>query len=148
MSALRDQLNQAVKDAMRAKDRDRLTTLRMATAALKQIEVDERITPDETRVIAVFDKMIKQRKDSAQQFDAGDRKDLADKERFEIEILQAFMPAALTDAELDSLITQAISSSSAEGMKDMGKVMGIVNKQLAGKADGKTISTIVKQKLG
>jgi len=147
MSALRDQLNQAVKDAMRAKDRDRLTTLRMATAALKQIEVDERITPDETRVIAVFDKMIKQRKDSAQQFDAGDRKDLADKERFEIEILQAFMPAALTDAELDSLITQAISSSSAEGMKDMGKVMGILKPQIQGKADMGDVSKQIKARL-
>ena len=147
MSTLRDQLNQAVIVAMKARDRDRLTTLRMATAALKQIEVDERITPDETRILAVLDKMIKQRKDSAEQFDAGNREDLASKERFEITVLQEFMPKALTDDELNTLIDAAISDSGAEGMKDMGKVMGILKPQVQGKADMGAVSKQIKARL-
>ncbi|PCJ33851.1 MAG: glutamyl-tRNA amidotransferase [Moraxellaceae bacterium] len=147
MSTLRDQLNQAVIVAMKAREKDRLTTLRMATAALKQIEVDERITPDETRILAVLDKMIKQRKDSAEQFDAGNREDLASKERFEITVLQEFMPKALTDDELNTLIDAAISDSGAEGMKDMGKVMGILKPQVQGKADMGAVSKQIKARL-
>jgi len=147
MSALRDQLNQAVKDAMRAKEKSRLTTLRMATAALKQIEVDERITPDDTRIIAVLDKMIKQRNDAAQQYDAGNRDDLATIERFEITVLQEFMPAALDEAELNSLIDQAISDTGADGMKDMGKVMGKLKPQIQGKADMGEVSKQIKARL-
>lgn len=147
MSALRDQLNEAVKNAMRAKEKGRLTTLRMATAALKQIEVDERITPDDTRIIAVLDKMIKQRNDAAQQYDAGNRDDLATIERFEITVLQEFMPAALDEAELNSLIDQAISDTGADGMKDMGKVMGKLKPQIQGKADMGEVSKQIKARL-
>ena len=147
MPALRDQLNKAVITAMKAKDKPRLTTLRMATAALKQIEVDERIEPDEVRILAVLDKMIKQRKDSTQQFEAGNREDLAAIERFEITVLQEFMPKALTEDEINTLIDSAISSTSAEGMKDMGKVMGILKPQLQGKADMGEVSKQIKARL-
>ena len=147
MSALRDQLNKAVITAMKAKQKDRLSPLRMATAALKQIEVDERIEPDEVRILAVLDKMIKQRKDSAQQYEAGDREDLAAVERFEITVLQDFMPKALTEAEINTLIDSAISSTGAEGMKDMGKVMGVLKPQLQGKADMTDVSKQIKARL-
>ena len=147
MSALRDQLNKAVITAMKAKQKDRLSPLRMATAALKQIEVDERIEPDEVRILAVLDKMIKQRKDSAQQYEAGDREDLAAVERFEITVLQDFMPKALTEAEINTLIDSAISSTGAEGMKDMGKVMGVLKPQLQGKADMGEVSKQIKARL-
>lgn len=147
MSALRDQINEAVKDAMRAKEKGRLTTLRMATAAFKQIEVDERISPDDTRIIAVLDKMIKQRNDAAQQYDAGNREDLSTIERFEITVLQEFMPAALDEAELNNLIDQAISDTGAEGMKDMGKVMGKLKPQIQGKADMGEVSKQIKARL-
>ena len=147
MSALRDQINEAVKDAMRAKEKGRLTTLRMATAAFKQIEVDERISPDDTRIIAVLDKMIKQRNDAAQQYDAGNREDLSTIERFEITVLQEFMPAALGEAELNNLIDQAISDTGAEGMKDMGKVMGKLKPQIQGKADMGEVSKQIKARL-
>ena len=132
---------------MKAKDKPRLTTLRMATAALKQIEVDERIEPDEVRILAVLDKMIKQRKDSTQQFEAGNREDLAAIERFEITVLQEFMPKALTEDEINTLIDSAISSTGAEGMKDMGKVMGILKPQLQGKADMGEVSKQIKARL-
>ncbi len=147
MPALRDQLNKAVITAMKAKDKGRLTTLRMATAALKQIEVDERIEPDEVRILAVLDKMIKQRKDSAQQYEAGNREDLATIERFEITVLQEFMPKALTEDEINTLIDSAISSTGAEGMKDMGKVMGMLKPQLQGKADMGEVSKQIKARL-
>ena len=147
MPALRDQLNKAVITAMKAKDKGRLTTLRMATAALKQIEVDERIEPDEVRILAVLDKMIKQRKDSAQQYKAGNREDLATIELFEITVLQEFMPKALTEDEINTLIDSAISSTGAEGMKDMGKVMGILKPQLQGKADMGEVSKQIKARL-
>lgn len=147
MSALRDQLNQAIKAAMKAKEKDRLTTLRMATAALKQIEVDERTEPDDARIIAVLDKMIKQRKDAAQQFDEGNREDLATKERFEINVLQEFMPKALSEDELNNLIDAAISNTGAEGMKDMGKVMGVLKPQIQGKADMGNVSKQIKARL-
>ena len=147
MPALRDQLNKADITAMKAKDKGRLTTLRMATAALKQIEVDERIEPDEVRILAVLDKMIKQRKDSAQQYKAGNREDLATIELFEITVLQEFMPKALTEDEINTLIDSAISSTGAEGMKDMGKVMGILKPQLQGKADMGEVSKQIKARL-
>ena len=147
MSALRDQLNKAVITARKAKEKGRLTTLRMATAALKQIEVDERIEPDEVRILAVLYKMIKQRKDSAQQYKAGNREDLATIELFEITVLQEFMPKALTEDEINTLIDSAISSTGAEGMKDMGKVMGILKPQLQGKADMGEVSKQIKARL-
>lgn len=147
MSALRDQLNKAVITAMKAKQKDHLNPLRMATAALKQIEVDERIEPDDTRILAVLDKMIKQRKDSAQQYETANREDLAAVERFEITVLQEFMPKALTEDEINTLIDSAISSTGAEGMKDMGKVMGTLKPQLQGKADMGEVSKQIKARL-
>ena len=147
MSELRDQLNKAVITSMKAKQKDHLNPLRMATAALKQIEVDERIEPDDTRILAVLDKMIKQRKDSAQQYETANREDLAAVERFEITVLQEFMPKALTEDEINTLIDSAISSTGAEGMKDMGKVMGTLKPQLQGKADMGEVSKQHKARL-
>lgn len=144
MSEIQAKINEAVKDAMRAKDKDRLTTLRLATAEFKKVEVDERITLDDTRVIAILDKMIKQRKDSVTQFNAGGRADLAEKEQAEISVLQDFLPAALSEAELESLIRTAISSSGAEGMKDMGKVMAALKPQVQGRADMGAVSQKIK----
>lgn len=148
MSAIQARINDAVKDAMRAKDKDRLNTLRLATAEFKKVEVDERITLDDTRVIAILDKMIKQRKDSVQQFTAGGRNDLADKEQAEITVLTEFLPAALTEAELADLIKQAITDTGAEGMKDMGKVMAALKPQVQGRTDMGALSQKIKGLLG
>lgn len=148
MSAIQARINDAVKDAMRAKDKDRLNTLRLATAEFKKVEVDERITLDDTRVIAILDKMIKQRKDSVQQFTAGGRNDLADKEQAEITVLTEFLPSALTEAELAELIKQAIAGTGAEGMKDMGKVMAALKPQVQGRTDMGALSQKIKGLLG
>lgn len=148
MATIKEQLNQAVKDAMRAKDKPRLTTLRMATSALKQIEIDEKIEVDDTRSLAVLDKLIKQRKDAATQFKDAGREDLMQQEIDEQAILQEFMPQALSEEELSSLIDSAISESGAESMKDMGKVMAILKPQIQGRADMGQVSGTVKSKLG
>ncbi len=147
MSELKTQLNDAVKQAMRAKDKERLGALRLATAALKQIEVDERIELDDTRILAILDKMIKQRKDSAEQFTQAERIDLAEKELFEISVLQGFLPASLSDAEIETIIKAAIEESGAEGMKDMGKAMAIIKPQVQGRADMGAVSQKVKAML-
>lgn len=147
MADLKAQLNDAVKDAMRNKDKDRLTTLRMATAAIKQIEVDERIELDEARILAVLEKMIKQRKDAAAQFDAGNRPELAAKELAEVTVLQTFLPAALSDAELDGLISATLEATGASGMKDMGKVMAQLKPQVQGRADMGQVSARIKARL-
>lgn len=148
MSEIRAKLNDAVKDAMRAKDKERLATLRLATSALKQIEVDERIELDDTRVLAVLDKMVKQRKDSAEQFTQGNREDLAEKELTEIDVLKEFLPQAMSDAEIEAMIQAAISETGASGMKDMGQVMAIVKPQAQGRADMGEVSKKVKALLG
>ena len=148
MSELKQQLNDAVKQAMKAKQKERLATLRLATSALKQIEVDERIELDDARVLAVLDKMIKQRKDSAEQFTAGGREDLATQEKAEIEVLQEFLPAALDGAEIEAIVKQAIAEVGASSMQDMGKVMAIVKPQVQGRADMGAISQQVKAQLG
>ena len=148
MSEIQARINEAVKDAMRAKDKDRLGTLRLATSEFKKIEVDERVTLDDARVLAVLDKMIKQRKDSVTQFNAGGRADLADKEQAEISVLQEFLPAALSDAELEALMKKAIAESGAEGMKDMGKVMAILKPQVQGRTDMGAVSQKIKALLG
>ena len=148
MSEIKAKLNDAVKSAMRAKDKERLSTLRLATSALKQIEVDERVELDDTRVLSVIDKMVKQRKDSAQQFTQGGREDLAEKELAEIEVLKEFLPAALDSADIEALVKDAISQTGAEGMKDMGKVMGVVKPQVQGRADMGEVSKLVKSLLG
>lgn len=147
MSSIKEQINQAVKDAMRAKDKIRLSTLRMATAAFKQIEVDERIEVDDTRALAVLDKLIKQRKDAATQYQDAERQDLADQEIAEAAILQEFMPQALSEAEVNAIIDQAISDAGADSMKDMGKVMGLVKPQVQGRADMGQVSQAVKARL-
>lgn len=147
MSALKEQLTAAMKDAMRAKDKARLGVFRMALAAIKQIEVDERIEPDDERVLALLDKLIKQRKDSATQYRDADRADLAEVEEAEIAVLQEFLPEPLTDAEIDTLIDDAVSSTGASGMQDMGKVMGILKPQLQGRADMGAASGKVRAKL-
>jgi len=148
MATLKEQLLQAVKVAMKAKDKDRLTTLRMATAAIKQIEVDERIDPDDTRILGVLEKMIKQRKDAAPQFVQGNRQDLADKELYEITVLQEFMPKALDQDELNALIDSAISETGAQSMKDMGGVMALLKPQIQGRADMGAVSKAIKARLG
>ena len=147
MSALKDQLNAAVKDAMRAKDKARLGTLRMATAAIKQVEVDERIELDDARVLALLDKQIKQRKDAARQYRDANRADLAEVEEAEIAVLQEFLPSPLTEAEIDALIDNAIAQTGAAGMQDMGKVMGELKPRLQGRADIGAVSGKVKQRL-
>lgn len=148
MSEIKTKLNDAVKDAMRAKDKERLTTLRLATAALKQIEVDERIELDDARVLAVLDKMVKQRKDSVEQFTQGGRDDLAQIELAEIEVLKDFLPQAMEEAEVAAIIQAAITETGAQGMKDMGQVMAIVKPQVQGRADMGAVSKKVKELLG
>lgn len=147
MSALKDRLLQAMKDAMRARDQARLGVIRMAQAAIKQVEVDERIELDDTRVLAILDKQIKQRVDAARQFRDGDRPDLAEKEEAEAEILREFMPAALSAEEIDALIDKAIAETGAASMQDMGKVMGILRPQVQGRADMGDVSARVRQRL-
>lgn len=148
MSDIKAKLNDAVKDAMRAKDKERLATLRLATSALKQVEVDERVELDDTRVLAILDKMVKQRKDSVEQFTQGGRDDLAQKELAEIEVLKEFLPEAMDDAAITAIIQAAIAETGAESMKDMGNVMAIVKPQVQGRADMGAVSKKVKELLG
>jgi uncharacterized protein len=141
---LRERLTEDMKAAMKGADKERLSTIRMAQAAIKQREVDERITLDDAQVLVVLEKMIKQRKESIVQFEHGGRTDLAAKERAEIELLQTYMPTPLTSAELDELIRSAITESGAASIKDMGKVMGIVKGRAAGRADMGAVSARIK----
>jgi len=143
-SSLKERLGNAVKDAMRSKDRERLGTLRMAQAAVKQIEVDERRELNDDDVLKVLDKMIKQRRDAAAQYDEAGRSELADKERAEMAVLEEFMPAPLTDEELDGLIRDAISSTGAQGMQDMGRVMGELKPKVVGRVDMGQLSQKVR----
>jgi uncharacterized protein YqeY len=136
-----------MKTAMRAKDSARLSTIRMLLAAVKQREVDERIELTDADVLAVIDKMIKQRRDSIAQFEAGKREDLAAIERAEVTVLSAYMPARLSDAEIDSLIAEAIASTGASGMAGMGKVMAALKPRLAGRADMGAVSARIKARL-
>jgi uncharacterized protein YqeY len=137
----------AMKAAMKAKDKDRLSTIRLVLAEFKRIEVDERIEVDDARALAVLDKMVKQRRDSAEQFANAGRQELADKENAEIEVIQQFLPVQLTDAELDTMINAAIAASDVEGMAAMGAVMGQLKPQLQGRADVGAVSKLVKQRL-
>ncbi|WP_293383535.1 GatB/YqeY domain-containing protein [Natronospirillum sp.] len=148
MMALKDQLQSAMKDAMRAKDKARLGVLRMILSDIKRVEVDERIELDDARVLAVLDKMQKQRRDSISQFEAASRQDLADIEKEELEVIAQFLPAALTDQELDALIEDALAQTGASGMADMGKVMGVLKPQTQGRADMGQVSQKVKARLG
>lgn len=147
MSDLSARIHDDVKVAMKAKDKPRLGVLRLITAAIKQREVDERITLDDDQVLAVLEKMIKQRKDSIDQYEKAGRDELAQQEAFEIGIIQEYLPEQLSDAEIDALIAEAISSSGAASMKDMGKVMGMLKPKLAGRADMGAVSGKIKAKL-
>ena len=133
---------------MRAGEKERLGVIRMITAAIKQREVDERITLDDPQVLAVLEKMIKQRKESLAQFQAGNRQDLVDKESAEITLLTTYLPAQLSEAELDALIAEAIASTGAASVKDMGKVMGIIKSKAQGRADMGAVGAKIKAKLG
>ena len=144
---LRDRVNEDMKTAMKAREADRLGTLRLLLAAMKQREVDERITLDDAGVIAVVEKMIKQRKDSIAQYEKAARQDLADKEKFEITVIEAYLPQQLSQAEIDAIVAEAIASTGAKGAADMGKVMGVVKPKLAGRADMGKVSGLVKSKL-
>jgi len=144
---LRDRVNEDMKTAMKAREADRLGTLRLLLAAMKQREVDERITLDDAGVIAVVEKMIKQRKDSIAQYEKAARQDLADKEKFEITVIEAYLPQQLSQAEIDAIVGEAIASTGAKGAADMGKVMGVVKPRLAGRADMGKVSGLVKAKL-
>ena len=144
---LRAQIAEDMKTAMRAKDAPRLSAIRLLLAALKQREVDERIELNDADVLAIIDKMIKQRRDSIEQFEKGGRQDLVDKEQFEITVLQSYMPAAMSAAEVDVAVTEAISSSGSKVMADMGKVMAVLKPRLAGRADMGKVSALVKTRL-
>jgi uncharacterized protein len=146
--ALRDQLNEDIKTAMKAREPERLGALRLMLAAVKQREVDERITLDDAGVIAVVEKMIKQRKDSIAQYEKAARQDLADKEKVEISIIEAYLPQQLSPAEIEAAVGEAIASTGATSAADMGKVMGAVKPKLAGRADMGKVSALVKAKLG
>jgi uncharacterized protein YqeY len=145
---LKVSITDAMKEAMRAKDKPRLSTLRLVLAELKKVEVDERIDLPEDRIISILDKMIKQRRDSVKQYTDGDRPELAAAEAAEIEVIQEFMPSALSEAEITAIVDKAIADEGASSMQDMGKVMNAVRPQLAGRADMAVISQLVKQQLG
>ena len=146
--ALKERITEDMKTAMRAGDKERLATIRLLLAAIKQREVDERITLDDGQVLAVIDKMIKQRREAISQFEAGGRADLVAKESAEIVILQNYLPAQLSAAEIDALIAEAIAATGAASIKDMGKVMGFVKGKAQGRADMGALSARIKQKLG
>jgi len=145
--SLKEQITEDMKAAMRARETARLATIRLLTAAMKQKEVDERIELTDEHVLAIIEKMIKQRKDSITQFEAGGRQDLADIEKAELAILSTYMPAALSDAEVGAEVAAAVAASGAAGPQDMGKVMAILKPKLAGRADMTAVSALVKAAL-
>ena len=146
--SLRDRINEDMKNAMRAREAEKLGAVRLLLAAMKQREVDERITLDDAGVIAVIEKMMKQRRDSIEQYEKAQRQDLADKEKYEMTVLQAYLPQGLTQAEIDAIVADAVAASGAKSAADMGKVMAIVKPKVAGRADMGTVSALVKSKLG
>jgi uncharacterized protein len=145
--ALRERITEDMKSALRAAEKERLATIRLALAAIKQREVDERIILDDTQVLAVLEKMIKQRREAITQFESGGRADLVAKESAEIAVLQGYLPAQMTPAEIDALISEAIATSGATSIKGMGKVMAAVKPKAQGRADMGAISARIKQKL-
>ncbi len=146
--SLKDKITQDMKDALRAGDKPRLSVIRLMLAAVKQREVDERITLDDNQVLVVLDKMLKQRRESVIQYAKGGRQDLVDQETAEIRAIQAYLPTQLTDAELEGLIAAAIQASGAASIKDMGKVMGLLKSKVQGRADLGAVSARIKAKLG
>ena len=148
MNTLKDTLTEAMKDAMRAKEKFRLGVIRMALAEIKRVEVDERITVDDARCLAIIDKMSKQRRDAAKQFTDGGRQDLADIELAELELLKEFLPAQLSEPEISTLIDQVIAATGAIGAQGMGVVMGQLKTQVQGRADMQVVSKLVRSRLG
>jgi uncharacterized protein len=146
--ALKERITDDMKAAMRSGEKERLGVIRMITAAIKQREVDERIILDDMQVLSVLEKMIKQRKESVVQFKAGNRQDLVDKESAEIALLQGYLPAALSDTEIDALINEAVAATGAASVKDMGKVMAIIKAKAQGRADMGAVGAKIKAKLG
>lgn len=145
---LKQRITDDMKSAMRNKEKERLATIRLITAGIKQVEVDERIESlDDAKVLAVLDKMVKQRRDSASQYKEAGREDLAAKEEAEIAVIQDYLPAALTEDELNALIEEAISATGAASMQDMGKVMGILKPKVQGRADMGAVSSLIKARL-
>lgn len=147
MSTLKEQITETLKTAMRAKEMATVTVIRSLQAAIKQIEVDERIELDDSQVLAVIEKQIKQRKESVKAFEGAGRLELAEKEQAEIAVLSQFLPAAMTEDELDTLIEQTISAQNATSIKDMGKVMNVLRPLIAGRADPAQVSSKIKAKL-
>lgn len=148
MSTLKERIQNDMKDAMRAKEQKRLDAIRLLLAAIKQREVDERITLSDAQVIEVIIKMIKQRRDSVSQYQAAARQDLVNQENYEIDLLQQYLPAQLSEAELIKLVKEAIAESGASSAKDIGKVMGILKPKVQGKADMTVVSAKIKELLG
>ena len=146
--SLKGQITEDMKSALRAGDKDRLKTVRLIMAAIKQVEIDQRIDLDDAAVLSILDKMVKQRRDSIVQFLKGARQDLADIELAEIAVLEQYLPEQLGDAELDALIDDAISATGAESIRDMGKVMGTIKAKAAGRADMGKVGAKVKARLG
>jgi uncharacterized protein YqeY len=147
-STLKGQIQEDVKSAMRARDQKRLTALRLITAAIKQVEVDQRIEMDDTAVLAVLDKMVKQRRDSLEQYQSAGRDDLAAQENFELDLISNYLPEALGEEELLALIKQAVIDTGASSMRDMGTVMNKLRDKVQGRADMKAVSNAVKEQLG
>jgi uncharacterized protein YqeY len=146
--SLKQQLTDDMKTAMRGADKERLGVIRLILAAVKQREVDERIELDDVQVLSVLEKMLKQRKDSISQYAAAGREDLADVERKEMVVIEAYMPARLSDAEVDALIDAAVAETGASSARDMGKVVGVVKNKVAGRADMGQVSARIKARLG
>ena len=144
---LKERINEDMKDAMRARDAAKLSAIRLLLAAIKQREVDERVQLDDAAVLSVIDKMLKQRRDSITQYEAAGRQDLVDAERFEAELLQAYMPAGLSGEEIAAAVSAAVAETGAAGPGDMGKVMGVLKPKLAGRADMTEVSKLVKAAL-
>jgi uncharacterized protein YqeY len=145
--SLKERITDDMKAAMRSGEKQRLGLIRMITSAIKQREVDERITLDDTQVVSVLEKMIKQRKESLVQFQAGNRQDLVDQESAEITLLQTYLPAQLSDADIDTLIGEAIAATGAVSVKDMGKVMGLIKGKAQGRADMAAVGAKIKARL-
>jgi uncharacterized protein len=145
--SLKEQITEDMKTAMRAKDSERLGTIRMLLAAVKQMEVDERVVVDDATLVGIVDKLIKQRKDAISQFSAAGRQDLADKETAEVKVLEAYLPQRMSQEEIQAAVAGIVAALGAKGPGDMGKVMGAVKTQLAGKADMGLVSAAVKAAL-
>ncbi|HTY99357.1 MAG TPA: GatB/YqeY domain-containing protein [Rhodocyclaceae bacterium] len=146
--SLKVRIQEDMKAAMKARETARLAAIRLLMAAMKQKEVDERIELDDAGIVAVIDKMLKQRRDSIAQYEAAKRQDLADAEKFEVAVLTAYMPAGLSAAEVEAVVAAAVAESGAKSPADMGKVMAIVKPKIAGRADMAEVSKLVKAKLG